>query len=276
MSTLWLVATPIGNLGDFSPRGVEVLRSVELLCCEDTRRTGVLLRHFGIRVPRLVVCNDHTEEARMREVVEVLDRGADVAIVSDAGTPAISDPGERLVRAAHDAGHEVSGTPGPTAAVMALTISGMSTSRFVFEGFLPRKGRDRTDRLTEIAVEHRTVVIYEAPHRIARTIDDLRASLGDDRMVAVTRELTKLHEEVVRGAIGTIDVGQPRGEYVVVIEGRRTRDEPANDDDVRHALRAELDSGASTRDAVAAVTSALGRPKREVYNLAITLPEHDT
>ena len=276
MSTLWLVATPIGNLGDFSPRGAEVLGSVEMLCCEDTRRTSVLLRHFGIRVPQLVVCNDHTEEARIRDVIRVLDAGADVALVSDAGTPAISDPGERLVRATRDAGHEVSATPGPNAAVMALTISGLSTSRFVFEGFLPRKGRDRTRRLADIAAEPRTVVIYEAPHRIIKTIADLRAVLGDDRMVAVTRELTKLHEEVVCGAIGEIDVGEPRGEYVVVIEGQRSRDEPANDDEVRRALRAALDDGASTRDAVANVTSTLGRPKRDVYNLAVTLPERDT
>lgn len=273
MSTLWLIATPIGNLGDFPPRAAEVLGEVELLCCEDTRRTGILLRHAGIRVPRIAVCNDHTERARTSDVLRTLDAGGDVAIVSDAGTPGISDPGERIVRAVLDAGHPVSAVPGPSAAIMALTISGLSTSRFVFEGFLPRKGRDRADRLADIATESRTVVVYEAPHRIAKTIDDLRASCGDDRMVAVTRELTKLHEEVIRGRLGDLEIGEPRGEYVVVIEGVHSPGEPADDDQVRAALRASIDSGASTRDAVSEVANSTDRIRREVYALAVSLPE---
>ena len=273
MSTLWLIATPIGNLGDFPPRAAEVLGEVELLCCEDTRRTAILLRHAGIRVPRIAVCNDHTERARTSDVLRTLDAGGDVAIVSDAGTPGISDPGERIVRAVLDAGHPVSSVPGPSAAIMALTISGLSTSRFVFEGFLPRKGRDRADRLADIAAESRTVVVYEAPHRIARTIDDLRVSCGDDRMVAVSRELTKLHEEVMRGRLGDLEIGEPRGEYVVVIEGVQSPDEPADDDRVRAALRASIDSGASTRDAVSDVANSTGRVRREVYALAVSLPE---
>lgn len=273
MSTLWLIATPIGNLGDFPPRAAEVLGEVELLCCEDTRRTGILLRHVGIRVPRIAVCNDHTERARTSDVLDTLDAGGDVAIVSDAGTPGISDPGERIVRAVLDAGHPVSAVPGPSAAIMALTISGLSTSRFVFEGFLPRKGRDRADRLADIATESRTVVVYEAPHRIVRTIDDLRASCGDDRMVAVAREMTKLHEEVLRGRLGDLEIGEPRGEYVVVIEGVQSPDEPVDDDRVRAALRASLDSGTSTRDAVSEVARSTGRVRREVYALAVSLPE---
>jgi 16S rRNA (cytidine1402-2'-O)-methyltransferase len=170
-----------------------VLGSVELLCCEDTRRTGVLLRHCGLRVPRLAVCNEHTETRCLADVLTTLEAGRDVALVSDAGTPAVSDPGERLVRAIHDAGYVVSSVPGPSAAIMALTISGFSTARFVFEGFLPRKGRERTDRLASLSREERTMVLYEAPHRVERTLSDLRAALGDDRMVAVARELTKLH-----------------------------------------------------------------------------------
>jgi 16S rRNA (cytidine1402-2'-O)-methyltransferase len=271
MSTLWLVATPIGNLGDLAPRAIEVLRHVGLICCEDTRRTGPLLRHAGIAAERLAVCNDHTEVLRIREVLDTLARGRDVAIVSDAGTPGISDPGERIVRAAIDAGHPVSAVPGPSAVIMAVTISGLPTDRFVFEGFLPRKGSDRTKRLDDIATEQRTIVVYEAPHRIERTLADLRQHCGDDRMVVVTRELTKLHEEVARGTLGTIDIGAPRGEYVVVVEGRRTGDEPATDDAVRDALRAELSDGASTRDAAASVARALGRAKRDVYDLALDL-----
>jgi 16S rRNA (cytidine1402-2'-O)-methyltransferase len=275
MSTLWLVATPIGNLGDLSPRAVDVLAHVGLICCEDTRRTGLLLQHAGIRASRLAVCNDHTELSRVGDVLGVLGDGRDVAIVSDAGTPGISDPGERIVRAAIDAGYDVSAVPGPSAAIMALTISGLGADRFVFEGFIPRKGADRAARLAEIAAEHRTTVIYEAPHRVLRTLEDLRETCGDDRQIVVTRELTKLHEEVVRGPLGEVDIGGPRGEYVLVLDGAPVDDRPASDDDVRAALRDELASGSSTRDAAAAVAKDVGRPKREVYALAISLDDSD-
>ena len=273
MSTLWLVATPIGNLADLSPRAVDVLAHVGLICCEDTRRTGLLLQHAGVKAERLAVCNDHTEFSRVADVLGVLAAGRDVAIVSDAGTPGISDPGERIVRAAIDAGYDVSAVPGPSAAVMALTISGLASDRFVFEGFLPRKGSERAARLADIAAQPRTTVIYEAPHRVLRTLDDLRAACGDDRLVVVARELTKLHEEVVRGPLGTIDIGGPRGEYVVVLEGAPLDDRPASDDDVREALRSELAAGSSTRDAAAAVAKHVGRPKREVYALAVGLDD---
>ena len=271
MSTLWLVATPIGNLGDLSPRAVDVLAHVGLICCEDTRRTGLLLQHAGVKAERLAVCNDHTEASRVVDVLRVLGDGRDVAIVSDAGTPGISDPGERIVRAVIDAGYAVSAVPGPSAAIMALTISGLATGRFVFEGFLPRKGAERAERLAEIAAERRTTVIYEAPHRVERTLDDLREACGDDRTVVVTRELTKLHEEVVRGPLGEIDIGGPRGEYVLVLEGAPVDERPISDDDVRAALRDELAAGVSTRDAAAAVAKGVGRPKREVYALAVAL-----
>ena len=271
MSTLWLVATPIGNLGDLSPRAVDVLAHVGLICCEDTRRTGLLLQHAGIRAERLAVCNDHTEVSRIADSLAVLASSRDVAIVSDAGTPGISDPGERIVRATIEAGYNVSAVPGPSAAIMALTISGLATERFVFEGFIPRKGADRAARLAEIAVERRTTVIYEAPHRVQRTLDDLQQSCGDDRIVVVTRELTKLYEEVIRGPLGTIDIGGPRGEYVLVLDGAPVDDQPISDDDVRDALRGELEAGSSTRDAAAAVAKDVGRPKREVYALAVGL-----
>jgi len=271
VSTLWLVATPIGNLGDLSPRAVDVLAHVGMICCEDTRRTGLLLQHAGVKAERLAVCNDHTEASRVSDVLRVLGEGRDVAIVSDAGTPGISDPGERIVRAVVDAGFAVSAVPGPSAAVMALTISGLATDRFVFEGFLPRKGSERAERLTEIASERRTVVIYEAPHRVQRTLDDLREVCGDDRVIVVTRELTKLHEEVVRGPLGEIDIGGPRGEYVLVLEGAPLADRPVSDDDVRVALRNQLAAGASTRDAAAWVAKEVKRPKREVYALAVAL-----
>jgi 16S rRNA (cytidine1402-2'-O)-methyltransferase len=275
MSTLWLVATPIGNLSDLTPRAIDVLGHVGLICCEDTRRTGLLLQHAGVRAERMAVCNDHTELSRIDDVLQVLGSGRDVAIVSDAGTPGISDPGTRVAQAAIDAGYNVSAVPGPSAVVMALTISGLATDRFVFEGFLPRKGADRAARLAEIAEEPRTIVIYEAPHRALRTLADLRDACGDDRMVVVTRELTKLHEEVVRGTLGDIDIGGPRGEYVFVLEGAPVDDQPDDDDTVRAALRDDLAAGSSTRDAAALVAKQLGRAKREVYTIAIALGKKD-
>jgi 16S rRNA (cytidine1402-2'-O)-methyltransferase len=266
--TLHLIATPIGNLGDLAPRAVDVLRNVTLVCCEDTRRTGRLLQHAGVRAARLAVCNEHTELSRIADVLETLLDGDDVALVTDAGTPGISDPGERLVRATLDAGFRVSAVPGPVAAVTALVISGLPTSRYVFEGFLPRAGKERSSRLTDIATESRTVLIYEAPHRIQRTLHDLAAACGGERQVAIARELTKLYEEVTRGTLGTIDVGEPRGEYVIVLAGRSSDTEPPDDDTIRTALQAQLDAGATRRDAAAAVASQLGVPKRTAYALA--------
>lgn len=271
MSTLWLVATPIGNLGDLAPRAIEVLSRVALVCCEDTRRTGTLLRHAGIRAERLAVCNEHTEFGMAADVLDVLSSGREVAVVSDAGTPGISDPGERLVAAALDAGHTVSSVPGPAAATMAVTISGLPSGRYVYEGFLPRKGRDRTARLAEVAAEHRTVVLYEAPHRIERTIADLLEACGPVRPVSVSRELTKLHEETVRGTLGTLELGEPRGEYVIVLGGAPVDDSPATDDDVIAALTALLTSGSSTRDAAADVAGSTGRRKRDVYEMALAM-----
>ncbi len=268
--TLHLVATPIGNLGDLSPRAIEVLAGAALVCCEDTRRTGRLLQHAGVRAARLAVCNDHTETSRIPDVLDTLAGGGDVAVVTDAGVPGISDPGERLVRSALDAGYPVSAVPGPDAVTTALVISGLPTARFVFEGFLPRSGRERSQRIDEIARERRTVVLYESPHRIERTVADLLAACGPDRRVAIARELTKLHEEVVRGPLGDVYLGEPRGEYVVVLEGAPT-DAPPDDDRIRDELRLELDRGATTRDASADVARRLGVAKREVYALAIGL-----
>jgi 16S rRNA (cytidine1402-2'-O)-methyltransferase len=268
--TLWLVATPIGNLGDLAPRAIEVLRDSALVCCEDTRRTGKLLSHAGITARRLAVANEHTEHHRIADVLDVLAAGGDVAVVSDAGSPGISDPGERLVRAAVDAGHHVSAVPGPAAATMALTISGLPTARYVFEGFLPRSGRERAARLAALVGERRTAVVYEAPHRIVRTLGDLRAACGDDRRVVVCRELTKLYEEVVRGTLATIDVTPPKGEYVIVLAGAPDDDSPVDDDTIRVALRGELGDGATKKDAVASVARQLAVPKRRVYALAIT------
>ena len=275
---LVLVATPIGNLGDLSPRAIEALAGSALICCEDTRRTGKLLQHAGVRGVRMAVTNDHTEHARIAEVLDLLAAGRDVAVVSDAGTPGISDPGERLVRAVVTAGHTVSAVPGPAALVMALVLSGFDTTRFAFEGFLPRSGSDRSRRLAEIADEHRSVVLYEAPHRVARTIDDLAARCGASRRVCLARELTKLHEDVWRGTLAQAAVHitdrAPRGEYVIVIEAAPPP-APSDDAAITVALAAEMARGASRKAAVATVTTGLGASKRRVYDIATSLPRYE-
>jgi 16S rRNA (cytidine1402-2'-O)-methyltransferase len=272
---LVLVSTPIGNLGDLSPRAVEALRASALICCEDTRHSGKLFSHAGISGVRLAVANEHTEATRTDEVLALLGAGSDVAVVTDAGTPGISDPGSRLVRAAIDAGFQVTAVPGPAAVIMALVVSGFDTARFVFEGFVPRSGRERAERLAEIAAERRTVVLYEAPHRVERTVTDLAAACGADRRVVLARELTKLHEEIWRGtlaeAVAHVTDAGTRGEYVVIIEGTPAPPD-ADDGTIVASLQHALANGSDRRTAIATVMAATGASKKRVYDLALTIP----
>ena len=269
---LVVVGTPIGNLGDLSPRAVEALRSADVIACEDTRRTGRLLEAAGVGRRPLVVLNDHTETRVAPQLVDRMRGGETVALVTDAGMPAVSDPGAELVAAAAGAGIDAVVVPGPTAATAAVALSGLASGRWVFEGFLPRKGSARTERLAELAAETRTAVLYEAPHRVARTVADLLEACGATRRVVLARELTKLHEEVFRGTLAEaadwLGVHEPRGEFVVVLAGG-TPPAEATDDELRAALAVERQAGASTRDAVATVASAFGVPKRRVYNVAL-------
>ncbi len=269
-AALVLVATPIGNLADLSPRAVEELSSADVIACEDTRRTGRLLQHAGVEARPMVVINDHTESRERARILDRLDRGERVVLVSDAGTPGVSDPGERLVSAATAAGHTIAVVPGPSAAISGLVVSGLPTGRFVFEGFLPRKGSGRTRRIEALAVEERTMVLFEAPHRLVRTLGDLAATLGDDRRVVVAREMTKLHEEIFRGTlaegVGWAEAGV-KGEAVVVIAGAPEAAEPT-DEEILSELASARAGGASTRDASADVAARLGVPKRRVYTLA--------
>jgi len=274
-AALVLVGTPIGNLGDLSPRAVEALAGADTIACEDTRRTRALLSHLGLPAGhRLVAVHDHNEAGAVRNVLARLDRGERVVVVTDAGMPGISDPGERLVAAAAAAGYTVEVVPGPSAMIAALVVSGLPTSRFTFEGFLPRKGSARGQRLAEIAADARTTVLFEAPHRVRQTVADLAAAAGGLRRVALVRELTKLHEEVWRGtlagAVEHLDAKEPRGEYVVVLDGappRAAADEAA----VEAALRARLDAGAEKKAAIAEVAAAMGVPKRVVYDVALSI-----
>lgn len=265
---LVLVATPIGNLGDLSPRAVAVLGAADVVCCEDTRHSRKLLTHAGIRPGRVVAVHEHNEFEQTARVVGWLDEGKVVAVITDAGLPGISDPGELLVRAAADAGHVVEVVPGPSAVVAGLVVSGLPTGRFCFEGFLPRKGSDRVLRLAAIATEERTTVLYEAPHRLAATLSDLAEVCGDQRACALARELTKMHEEVWRGtlrqAAGRATTAEPRGEYVVVVAGVEPATE-ADDEMVAAAVTVALAAGLSARDAASTVAENLGVSRNRAY-----------
>lgn len=271
---LVVVGTPIGNLGDLSPRAVEALGSVDALACEDTRRTGRLLVHAGVAAPPLLLVNEHTERQAAAGIVARIAAGERIGLVSDAGMPLVSDPGGQLVAAVVAAGLAVEVVPGPTAMTAALALAGIDTSRVAFEGFLPRSGTSRRDRLEELAAEVRTLVLYEAPHRLARTLADLADALGPARPAAWCREVTKLHEEVRRATLGTLAAdaaaGSPRGEYVLVVAGRPPLPE-AGDETVRAAVRAALDDGCSVRDASRRVAAALGVARTRAYEVALEL-----
>lgn len=269
---LLVVATPIGNLGDLSPRAADSLRDADLVLAEDTRRTGRLLEHVGSRVPQRSL-HEHNEAERVAEVVASLRAGQRIVLVSDAGTPAISDPGYRLVAACVAAGVRVEPIPGPSAALAALVASGLPTDRVVFEGFLPRKGAARRARLAELASEPRTIVLFVSPHRATADLEDLADALGRDRRAALGRELTKLHEEVVHGDLGALVERAAdgfRGELTIVIAGapvaaERTPEPAEVVDDVRRLVA----EGMRTKDAVAEVAVAVGLPKRAVYQAVL-------
>ena len=268
---LMLVATPIGNLGDLSPRAVEALAAADLVACEDTRRTGRLLQHAGITGSDLLRLDDHTEERSAVVVVRRIGEGATVALVSDAGMPGISDPGERVVRRVVEAGHSVVVVPGPSAPVAAVAASGLATDRWCMEGFLPRKGSARSDRLAELAVEERTMVLFESPHRLAATLGEMVGVVGPDRRAVVARELTKLHEEFVRGTVAELAerfAEPPKGEIVLVLEGAPPPSE-VDDERIRVVLAEARAGGASTRDAADEAARRLGVSRRRAYRLGL-------
>lgn len=271
--TLYVVATPIGNLEDFSPRGRRVLGEAAVIAAEDTRVTRKLLHHFGIRTP-LTSFHAHTGPARMQALIDRLRAGDDVALVSDAGTPGISDPGAELVRMAVEAEITVIPIPGPSALIAALCASGLDTSRFYFQGFLPRSRGDRRRTLAPLAGLPATLAFYEAPNRVAETLGVLREVLGDRRAV-VARELTKRFEELRRGTLSELEAlfraEVPRGECVILVEGGSGLAEGPAEEEVDTALRELLAAGASARDAARAVAERLKAPRNEVYARALEL-----
>lgn len=266
---LVIVATPIGNMGDLSPRAVEELAAAALVCCEDTRRTGRLLSLAGVKARALRRVDAHTEASAAKQVVELISAGERVVLVSDSGTPGVSDPGRRLVAAVVEAGCEVVVVPGPTAAIVALVGSSFAIDRFCFEGFLPRRGSGRASRLEQLAAEQRTCVLYESPKRIAATLADLAGCCGGERRAVVARELTKLHEEFVRGSLDELvewSAAEPKGEIVLVLEGAPAAPTP-DDGAIVAALDVALAQGLSSRDAAASVAADLGVSRRRTYGL---------
>ena len=268
---LILVATPIGNLGDLSPRAAEAFQTADAIACEDTRHTRKLLSAQNITGKRLLAVHEHNEEAAAEGIVGLMQRGERIALVTDAGTPGISDPGTRVVQAVIAAGLPVTAVPGPVAFICALIISGLPTERFVFDGFLPNKGTERKQRIAELQTETRTAVLYESPHRIVETLADLARELGGTRLVSVSRELTKKFETTWRGPLAeaAAAMGEPRGEYVVVLHGAERRVEAPVD--LESAIREELAQGRSTRDIADALAPLTGRPRKEIYDLAVAL-----
>jgi 16S rRNA (cytidine1402-2'-O)-methyltransferase len=270
---LVLVGTPIGNLGDLSPRAVEALAAADVIAAEDTRRARALLSHAGVEARgRVRAVHGHNEAQVATALADEVRSGRVVAYVSDAGMPGISDPGERLVRACIDAGAPVDVVPGPSAVLAALVVSGLPTARFRFEGFLARKGAERGRRLDAVATSTDTVVLYESPHRIGATLRDLAQACGDGRRAALVREVTKLHEEARRGTLGDLVAGvgtdPPRGEIVVVVAPAEAR--TVVDDEALDAAAARASAAESTaRDAAARVATELGVSKRRAYEAVL-------
>jgi 16S rRNA (cytidine1402-2'-O)-methyltransferase len=271
--TLYVVATPIGNLGDITLRALEVLRSVSLIAAEDTRLTRRLCDRHDIGTP-LVSYHAHSDPARTRELLARLEAGADVALVTDAGTPLVSDPGEELVGRRIDAGGAVVPIPGASAALAALVASGIPAARWCFEGFLPRKGRERSERLERIAADERASIIYEAPGRIAGTLRDLAAECGQDRRAALCRELTKRFEEVRRGTLGELEASvaerPPRGEITLVVAGWVSGPTGVDGPDLeaaRQRVAALVEGGMRRPHAARQVAAETGLPRRDLFSV---------
>ena len=272
---LYLVPTPIGNLGDISQRCRETLEQADFIAAEDTRVSLKLLNHLNIKKP-LVSYYEHNRTESGQRILERLLAGETCALVSDAGSPAISDPGEDLVALCAANGIVVSAIPGPCAVITALSMSGLPTGRFTFEGFLSTNKKNRQEHLRELAGEQRTMIFYEAPHKLLNTLQDLQIAFGPDRRISLCRELTKLHEEVIRTTLqGALDYYQelaPRGEYVLVLEGAEpTQEEELTLEKALELVSAKMEQGLSRKDAVKQVAKETGFPKNALYDAALQL-----
>lgn len=270
MSTLYLVSTPIGNLEDMSPRAVRILRQVGLIAVEDTRLSRKLLTHFDIHTP-LTSYHEHNRRFKLSKVLSALAKG-DVALISDAGTPALNDPGTELVRAAWEAGHQVCPVPGPCAPIAALVASGLSTESFLYLGYLPRKTAERHTVLRQVAELPYTLIFLEAPHRLLVTLTDLQTVLGD-RFMAIARELTKVHEQIWRGmvsaALAYFEENPPRGEFTLVVAGKSKEANRWSQEQVRQAIQAALQQGESLPELAARLSQEASWERRDIYQCAL-------
>lgn len=275
---LYLCATPIGNLEDITFRVIRTLKEADVIAAEDTRNSIKLLNHFEIKTP-LTSYHEFNKYDKAKVLVNRMLEGENVALITDAGTPGISDPGEELVKQCYEAGIEVTSLPGAAACITALTLSGLSTRRFAFEAFLPNDKKEKAAILEELKTETRTIIIYEAPHRLKKTIAELYAALGNRRMTAV-KELTKLHENVFvtnfEEALAYYEENEPRGEFVLVIEGkkieeiRKEKEASYNEMDINEHMKLYMDKGMDKKEAMKAVAVDRGIPKREVYKTLLT------
>jgi len=274
--TLYVVGTPIGNLEDMTFRAIQVLQQVTYIAAEDTRHTGKLLQHFQISTPQISY-HHHNRVSRLPDLLERLGRGDAIALVTDAGMPGISDPGYELVKACAEAGVMVVPIPGASAVVTALSAAGLPTDRFVFEGFLPAKGQERRDRLESVQTESRTLVFYEAPHRLCQTLVDLAAHLGADRQIALARELTKRHEEIWRGtiaeAIAHYNQREPQGEFTLVIAGATLAQPLLSETALKTELNQLLHQGLSRSQASRQLAQRTSLSRRQLYQLALEIPD---
>jgi 16S rRNA (cytidine1402-2'-O)-methyltransferase len=275
--TLYIVATPIGNLEDITLRALRVLRGVDAIAAEDTRHSKTLLSHYDIRAP-MTSYHEHNEASKAREIVAQLTRGKNVALVCDAGTPTLSDPGYRLVREASRAGIKVVPVPGASALTAALSVSGLPTARFVFEGFPSAKRGERRARLAELAGEARTLVFFEAPHRIRETLADMAAHFGE-REIVLAREVTKAFEEFVRGRLSEVSAAlaerEPRGEFTIIVAGSEKAPSPS-EELLLAEIRALLASGVRVKQIAALLSGRYSCPKKEVYRLAVASQKADS
>ncbi|NJO80524.1 MAG: 16S rRNA (cytidine(1402)-2'-O)-methyltransferase [Cyanobacteria bacterium RM1_2_2] len=277
--TLYIVATPIGNLEDMTFRAIEILRKVQWVAAEDTRHTGKLLQHFQISTPQISY-HDHNRYGRLPELLQRLQQGNAIALVSDAGMPGISDPGYELVKACVEAEIPVVPIPGASAVIAALSSAGLPTDRFVFEGFLPTKGQERRQQLEFLQTEPRTLVLYEAPHRLRQTLQDLQEFLGADRPIVLARELTKRYEQFWRGtiaeAISHTQIQEPQGEFTLVIGGHVAQEPQLSESAVLAELQQLIQQGMSRSQASRQLAQQTSLSRRQIYQLALTIPAEDS
>ena len=274
--TLYIVGTPIGNLEDMTFRAIKILQAADYIAAEDTRHTGKLLHHFQIKTPQISY-HEHNRHQRLPELIDKLLLGQNIALVTDAGMPGISDPGYELVKACADANINIIPIPGACACIVGISASGLPTDRFVFEGFLPAKGQERQLSLEALQIESRTIILYESPHRLRQTLQDLANSLGSDRQIVLARELTKMHEEFWRGslekAIELYTTREPKGEFTIIIAGIQTDALIFSEDAIKAELQTLIDEGVTRSQASRQLAQQTSLPRRQIYQLALTMDD---